>query len=97
MGAPLSLPTGRCLARQPVTRPHPMPVPCTHPEDGWTTVTGIATCGRCGTQRFAGYRALGPAIGLPEGAPRGATGTGTGSGTLHPGVAAVSPPPPRTD
>ncbi|MEV6776087.1 DUF6255 family natural product biosynthesis protein [Streptomyces syringium] len=70
-------------------------MPCTHPEGEWTTSAGIATCGRCGTQRFVDYRALGPAIGLPEGVPRGATGTG--SGTLHPGVAAVSPPPPRTD
>ncbi|WP_372449065.1 DUF6255 family natural product biosynthesis protein [Streptomyces syringium] len=70
-------------------------MPCTHPEDEWTTSAGIAACGRCGTRRFVDYRALGPAIGLPEGAPRGAAGTG--SGTLRPSGTAVSPPPPRTD
>ncbi|MEU2513174.1 DUF6255 family natural product biosynthesis protein [Streptomyces syringium] len=77
-----------------------MSMPCTHPEGEWTTSADITSCGRCGTQRFVDYRALGPAIGLPEGAPRGATGTGTGtgtgSGTLRPIGAGVSPPPPRT-
>lgn len=68
-----------------------MPTPCTHREDEWTTTTsaGIAVCGRCGTQRFVDYRALGPAIGLPEGIPRGATSTG--SGTLRPSAPGRQP------